>query len=359
MSINLASKYSGKIAEVFTLGSYLVGKTSTAYDFIGVNSVKIYTPTTIAFGDYSRTATSSRFGTLTEMQDTIQELALSQDKSVNIAIDAANNDEQMMVKNAGKMLQLETNEQLVPMVDKYAFNKIVQNAGTIDTIAAAPTKSTIVAAILDGVQSLDDAGVPADGRYIFITGYAYKFLLQAAEFLALDSIGSKAYTKGVVGEISGIPVIKVPTSYIPTNCYFAIWHNSAVVMPLRPKTARILTESENIDGAILQLHYRYDAFVLGARATGVYACVLAANQCAAPTNVYENTGDTVTVTSSAATSIYYTTDGSDPRYSPTRTLIASGATFVISASCTVKSVAYKTTTGYFTSDVTTTVVTFS
>ena len=36
MAVNLATKYSSQIAEVFTAGSFIKGKTSSSFDLTGV-----------------------------------------------------------------------------------------------------------------------------------------------------------------------------------------------------------------------------------------------------------------------------------------------------------------------------------
>lgn len=43
MSINLATKYSNKIAQAHTHESFLAGKAKAPYDFVGVKSIRIYT----------------------------------------------------------------------------------------------------------------------------------------------------------------------------------------------------------------------------------------------------------------------------------------------------------------------------
>ena len=39
MAVNLAVKYSDQIAEVFTAGSFIKGKTSTSFDLTGVKTL--------------------------------------------------------------------------------------------------------------------------------------------------------------------------------------------------------------------------------------------------------------------------------------------------------------------------------
>ncbi len=86
------------------------------------------------------------------------------------------------------------------------------------------------------------------------------------------------------------------------------------------KTARILDNVKGIDGNVVEGRNYFDAFVLGAKAEGVYAAVLTDKVAAAP--VITAAGGAIT--QGDATTIYYTTDGSDPRYSKTRKTITSG-----------------------------------
>ncbi|MDO5547731.1 MAG: hypothetical protein Q4F79_04510 [Eubacteriales bacterium] len=85
MAVNLATKYSSQIAEVFTAGSFVKGKTSTSFDLTGVKTLKVYTPITVPEVDYTREG-MGRYGTVTEMQDVVQELKMTQDKAFTLII---------------------------------------------------------------------------------------------------------------------------------------------------------------------------------------------------------------------------------------------------------------------------------
>ena len=50
------------------------------FDFIGVKTVNVYSIPTKALNDYSMTG-NSRYGTVTELEDTVQELTLGRDRS--------------------------------------------------------------------------------------------------------------------------------------------------------------------------------------------------------------------------------------------------------------------------------------
>lgn len=333
MAINLATKYSGKIAEKFTKESYVKGNTTEEYDFVGVRSINIYTPTTVPLNTYDRTASANRFGTPTEMQDTVQELTLTQEPSFSIAVDKGNNADQMNIKPAMAMLGAQIRERVTPEMDKYALKTWANLAGTRKGLSSAPTKSTIVGAIFDGAAALDNALCPDDNRLLYISTTYYNLLRQSSEFLAVDNLADKALTKGYVGMVADMKAIKVPDSYMPANTYFLITYKKSVMLPVKIKTARVLTEAQGIDGALLEGRNYFDAFVIGTRAGGVYAAVASSAAVADPTITI--TTNKAEVTAADGVTFYYTLDGSDPRYSKsaitysTKVDMASGETIKV------------------------------
>jgi len=314
MAVNLASKYSKQIADKFYHESFIAGNSSQEYDWSGVKTVNIYTPTTVSLGNYNRGASSNRFGTPAEMQDTIQALSLSQDKSFALAVDKGNNEDQMGIKAGARMLSTQIREQVVPMIDKYSLGQFDACAGTRANIAVAPTKSTIVGHIFDAATALDNALVPANDRCIYIRATDYNLLRQSTEFLAADNLSDKMLVKGCVGMVADMKVIKVPDSYL-SNCYFLVTYKRSVIAPTKIKTARILTDAPGIDGVLLEGRYYYDAFVIGSKCDGVYSGAKTASVVAAPTVAIA--AHSATITAVAGVTFYYTVDGTDPRYSPT------------------------------------------
>lgn len=336
MAINLASKFSAQILQEFTHASYIQNNVSGEYDLTGVRSLTIYTPVTVDLNDYDRKATANRFGTPVEMEDNVQELTMSQDKGFSITIDRGNNSDQLMIKEAGKMLGLQINEKVVPFMDRHAFKQYVMNAGKVKGITK-PTKSTIVGAIMDAATELDEKLVPAENRYLYITAEMYNLLRQSSEFLAVDTLANKALSKGVVGQIADMTVVKVPSSYFPADCYFMVMYKNSGIMPVKIKTQRILKEVPGIDGSMLEGRYYFDAFVLGTRAAGIYAAVSSSKVQADPE--IATSGGSTSITSTSATAIKYTTDGTDPRYSKSAK-VYSAALSGLAAGTVVKAVAY-------------------
>jgi hypothetical protein len=344
MSVNLASKYESKINKKWTMESFVAGKVSADYNFIGVKSISIYTPLTVDLSDYSRTATSNRFGTPVELQDEVQELSLSQDKSFSITIDKGNNEDQMNIKGAGEMLDLQMKEKMVPFIDKYAIRIWAQKAGSVVAVTALST-SNIVTTLDTGLTALDNNLVPTDNRWIFLKASHYSKLRLSSEVLASDPLLEKSFGRGIVGQFMNANIIKVPDSYFPTGLEFLIVHKDSALLPMKFKTLRILNDVAGIDGNVLEGRQYFDAFIKGAKAYGAYAGVLAAQKSVAVT--ITPTGASHALTGSGATQIWYTTDGTDPRYSKTRALYASAVT--LTDGQTIK--AYSITTDKFDGDV--------
>lgn len=336
MAVNLASKYSSQIAEVFTAGSFIKGKTSASFDLTGVKTLKVYTPVTVPEVDYTRDG-MSRYGTVTEMQDIVQELKMTQDKAFTLTIDKGNNLDQNMSKKAADMLRLQINEQSTPAADRYALRRFAMMAGTIDTTDEAPTKDTIVELISTGAQTLDDSLVPDGDRYVYVTSEVYKMICLSPEFTGLEGLGVKAVGKGVCGEIAGLNIVRVPKSYMPDGCYFLITHKNAVLMPYKISDAKVHNDPVGVSGALIEGRHYYDAFVLGAKAVGVYALVLSADQLVAPTIAVAETTATVTAPANAD-EVYYTIDDTDPRYSDSAKVYSVPIT--VSSGDVVKAVAF-------------------
>ncbi len=271
MGINLAKKASDKVVERFSLQSCTEGLFSSKYNWTGVATVQVYSVDTLPLQSYDKTLVngSSRFGNLTELGDTVQEMTVNDDKSFNGAIDKRNNTSQLMIKSASSVLKRQTDEVIIPYVDKYRLTKLANGAGLIDLGTAAPTKSTILEVLMTAGAKMSNAGVPKAGRVIYIGETDAVKLKLADQVVGIDKLGEKAIVNGVCGSIDGAQVRVVPDSYIPTGCTFLIVKKGVACAPKKIETYRILEEHPNVDGAVVQGRFLHDCFVLDTQADGV------------------------------------------------------------------------------------------
>lgn len=326
MAIYLHEKFAPKIAEAFRRESFIDGRLGNGYSFSGVKTVKLTTPLTVPLNDYQRSGVN-RYGTPKEMQDIVQELTMSQDKSFSLTVDKGNQADQNGIKAAARMLALEVREQVVPEKDRYTFGRLAAMAGMIVGSAAALTKTNICERISEGTRVLDDGEVPADGRTLFVNAGVYKLLRLSEEFIKCESLASRSLKKGEVGEYDNMPVVKVPSSRFPAGLNFLIVHKSAATAPSKISDTKLHTDPPGLSGNLMEGRFYYDCFVIGARANGIYAEVNTgaggSAVLAAPT-VTGDAGGSISVAS--GTTVNYTTDGSDPRYSQSASLITANKT---------------------------------
>ena len=337
MAINLHDKYAKQIQTKFTRESLVAGLLSNEYSWSGVKTVKISTPITVPMVDYTRTGTT-RYGTPTEMQDIVQEMTLTQDKSFSLTIDKGNNADQNGIKAAGKMLSLQISEQAVPTMDKYVLNTLAHKAGKIVGSATALTKTTVLTTIDEGVQFLDDSEVPEEGRVLFVSGKVYQLMKQTGIDLDAEGIVNKAFSKGQVGMYSGMKIIKVPAGRLPAGLNFLIVYKNSATAPVKLNDTKLHQDPPGISGNLLEGRQYYDCFVFGPKANGIYAHLnTGAGASVVADPVITSSNGTVTCSTGSAV-IKYTIDGTDPRYSASAEIY----TGAVSASGeTLKAYAYK------------------
>lgn len=324
MSINLAEKYSKKIAQKHTTESLLAGKAKAPYDFTGVKSVNIYTLISQPLVDYDRTSSGSRYGEMKELQDSVQSIILEQDKGFKIAIDKGNNNEQENVKEAGRVMQMQIREQLVPAGDKNALKRWSYGAGKCLAYTGAVSKSNIISMLLDVEAWFADNFVPTDDRYIAVKNVHIKAIRLSDEFEGVQ-VRDELIMKGVVGKVGTLNIIGMPAAWLPEGVEHVAFHSRAVGMPLKIRDARVHTDSEDVSGAVLTGRFNFDAFVVGGVCDDVVVCVSAGKKAEAPT--LENGGSATTIsTTTSPANVWYTVDGSDPRWSKSRKLYTTAVT---------------------------------
>lgn len=289
-TINLADKYSNKIVERFYTDSVILGKTNKEYDWDGVKTIKVWSINTYAPTNYGKptsdtaiTGAHARYGSTYEVADEVQVMALTQDKAVSLSVDKGNNTEQMLIKNSGTVMARELREQFVPMFDKYCLaqwtDKTNTDWGSIiqQTVDASLTKSNIVEAVSSHVTALMNAETDINDAYCYIGATNFGKLVLSPEFLNLEKLGDKALDRGVLGKVRGLQIVPIPDSYLPTGVNFVTVKKSCVLAPTKIKDAKVHSDPVGISGALLEVRWLYDAFVLKTKAKGIVVSRTSAN----------------------------------------------------------------------------------
>ena len=270
-SINLATKYSSKLDQLFTAGSYTDRYINKKYDFTGAKTVEVYTVTTVDPTNYDRTNTGDRFGGNNELEDVITAYTISNDKSFKIAIDDGNYEQQALAKKAGEVMRAEMEEKVIPMIDANRLNKAAIGAAAVSQYYA-PTSNKPYEDVLKMSAALDESKAPQSGRVLWVTPAFYNLIKGEITTQVLASgYNDKLVGRGFVGELDGTPVVKVPSSYFPTNTSAIMVHRDALLGVDQIKTTRIITDSELVDGKVLVGRFVFDSFILNGKKKAVAA----------------------------------------------------------------------------------------
>lgn len=269
MAINYAEKYADKVDERFKLTSITTALTNSDYEWTGVKTLKVFSVDTVTPGNYTRTG-ANRYGTPSELGDTVKEYTVSQDKAFTFTIDKGNDLEQMGVKNAGKALAREIDEEIVPMVDKYVLGKMIAGAGL--TATTTVTKANAYESLLAGVEAMGNAKVPKAGRIIVAPNSFYTKIRLDDAFIKSSDIAQDMLINGQMGTIEGMPLVLAPTDYFTEGVQFMIVHPIATTAANKLSEYKIHIDPPGISGALVEGRNIFDAFVLEAKKNAIYVC---------------------------------------------------------------------------------------
>ena len=265
--INYADKYSNILDEKFKVESKSDIAVNQDYDFVGAKTVKIQSVNTVELSNYTRSG-SNRYGTPNELDNAIQEMTMSQDKSFTFTIDKMNEDETNGALNAGKALNRQIRERVIPAVDAYRFGVMANNAGHKETLTLSA--SNVYGAIVDATSYLDDREVPMDGRILVVTSATYGLMKKSKDIVMETEVGMDMKVKGVIGSLDGMTIVKVPSNRLPEGFQFLITHRIATTAPVKLAEYKIHTDAPGISGSLVEGRVYYDAFVLDNKKDAIY-----------------------------------------------------------------------------------------
>ena len=265
--INYADKYSNILDEKFKVESKSDIAVNQDYDFVGAKTVKIQSVNTVELSKYTRSG-SNRYGTPNELDNAIQEMTMSQDKSFTFTIDKMNEDETNGALNAGKALNRQIRERVIPAVDAYRFGVMANNAGHKETLTLSA--SNVYGAIVDATSYLDDREVPMDGRILVVTSATYGLMKKSKDIVMETEVGMDMKVKGVIGSLDGMTIVKVPSNRLPEGFQFLITHKIATTAPVKLAEYKIHTDAPGISGSLVEGRVYYDAFVLDNKKDAIY-----------------------------------------------------------------------------------------
>ncbi|MDY3997293.1 MAG: hypothetical protein SOY81_10195 [Dorea longicatena] len=272
MAINLTTRVTSYVDEVFTSESKKSLLTNDDFDWTGAHTIKINKVNTVGMNDYDRNGTSgksSRYGNLEELGNEMEDLVLKKDRSFTFAIDKMDKDETQGVLAGASALARQQREVIIPEVDKYTYGVMAANAGT-KVVDVTLTAENIYDEIIEGTKVLDDNDVPDTGRILTVVPDVYRMMKKNTELNIDCDITAEQRAKGVIAMVDGMDVIKMTAKKMPERAGFMISHPVATVAPTKLEDYKIHQDPPGISGELVEGRIVYDAFVLDNKKMAIY-----------------------------------------------------------------------------------------
>ena len=208
-TVDLTTKFLPKVDEQFTAESKRSLVTNQDFKWDGAATVRVYKVSTGKMNDYARNGdhdTGSRFGEVEQL-----------------------------------------NANTYPLTAENIYDEICK-AGAL----------------------MDEAGVPETGRVLVVTPEIYRIMKKCKEIVLDTEVGEDMRLRGVVSNLDGAAVQKVPASRLPAKFGFMLCHPCATGAPLKLQDYRIHSDPPGISGSLVEGRVVYDAFVLQNKAKAIY-----------------------------------------------------------------------------------------
>ncbi|WP_417039635.1 hypothetical protein [Clostridium porci] len=273
MAIDLVTQYLPYVDELFSTESKKSLLTNQDLSWTGAHTIKVYKVTTASMNDYGRSGPAegewSRYGRVQGLDATTEEFTLKKDRSFTFAIDKLDKDETGGQLAAASALARQVREVVIPEVDTYVYSIMSAGAGQ-KPAAVALTADNIYMEIIKASNALDNEEVPETGRVIVVTPNVYLLMKQCKDIVMETDIGNDLRLKGVISNLDGANVIKVPKKRLPADFGFMIAHPVACVAPTKLEDYKTHQDPPGISGELVEGRICYDAFVLENKAKAIY-----------------------------------------------------------------------------------------
>ena len=230
-------------------------------DFNGKKSVTTYDVDTVDEVDYVHNG-FNRFGDVVELGTGEQTFTLSQDKAFTFTVDRGNLNDSMMVQEANKAVKRQLREVAVRNTDIYRFSVLSAYAvANSQSATSALAYNDVYQKVLTQAAALFEATYKTDGIHLFVTPTTYNLLKRDPEFVRDADTTYRDLKKGILGEVDGMKIHRVPAALLPANTGFMIVADDVLVSPTKMNNVRVLTDVQGIDGAVAEGRRYYDAFI--------------------------------------------------------------------------------------------------
>ena len=253
--------------------------------FLNAQTIKLPRLTLSGYKDHTRTA-GFNAGTISNDWEPKK---LAHDRDIEFFVDPMDIDETNLALSVANIQNVFETEQAIPEKDCYNFSKLHTELtnfhGRIDSTTVL-TAQNILAVFDEEMSKMDDAGVPVDGRILYVTPAVNKLLKEADGIQRMITVNSSNAVNRNVHSLDDVTIKMVQSGRMKTKYNFTdgcvaaadadqinfiLVHPSCVVA--RDKYAYISlftpgTDSRTADGYLYQNRNYWDLFLIERKVAG-------------------------------------------------------------------------------------------
>lgn len=286
MAINYASKFLSEIEQQYSreLTSSALDR-NKKFNFLNAKTVNVPTMILSGYKDHARDGSKNRG----VVNNTYQPMAMVHDRDIEFFVDEADVDQTNLVLSAANVTGTFNSEQAIPELDAYRYSKLyadfVTAGGVLDNTVLS--KTNILTQFDAYMEDMDEAGVPEEGRVLYVIPKVYTMLKQAdAIQKTLDVSGSKDINRKV-RSLDDVEIVKVPSARMKSAYDFTegfvpavaakqinmmLVHPMSVIAPIKYTDIYLWNKGETPDSAfgfLYQNRSYVDLFLIEAKKAGV------------------------------------------------------------------------------------------
>ena len=287
-TINYAEQFSQFLVQKYEaeMRSYGLTQSNPQVQWLDAKTIKLPVISLTGYKDHTRSI-GFNAGNLT---NTWEAKTLNFDRDVEFFVDAMDVDETNMVASVANIQSVFETEQAIPETDAYRFSKLfsefVTKGGTVNTTTL--TTANFLDWFDTAMCNMDDAGVPEEGRILYLTPAMYKVAKNAQGLTRFMQVNpNNGVVNRKVWDLDDVEIVKVPSARMKTaydfttgftpaqnagqiNCIAV--HPNSVVARERYSYIKMFapgSDSRTGDGYIYQNRKYGDLFVLNQRLAGI------------------------------------------------------------------------------------------
>lgn len=189
-------------------------KSNPQVTFINAQTIKLPRLTVSGYKDHTRTA-GFNAGTLSNDWEPKK---LEHDRDIEFYVDPMDIDETNLTLSVANIQNTFETEQAIPEKDSYRFSKLHTELttynGKIDTTVL--TAANILETFDTLMSEMDDAGVPEEGRILYVIPTVYKLLKEAEGIQRTLNVGAAGAINRNVHSLDNVKIKSVPAARMKT-----------------------------------------------------------------------------------------------------------------------------------------------